>query len=259
MSESLDKTSASIVSGQSTTSSQTSEFGFNSAIGESETSSSPPPLPDSVIKSPPLSRKEQQEQGKTPAILKPLPPSTIDHHYNDKPPPTWAFIVGHARYFAKSSLQFIFKDNNLPLLINIIYHLVAARSLILKPWKTVTRYITISPTLPSSSSPLRFQIEQTTAIAMDSFRALGVLHLALGVLSALALKERRQSSERSALLVLTLSSIGQTWAHLNAYWKSTGSQYTYKALQEVGSSNIIMTLISAIALSKTVRRTGRII
>jgi hypothetical protein len=94
---------------------------------------------------------------------------------------------------------------------------------------------------------------------MDSFRAMGVLHLALGLLSALALKERRQSSERSALLVLTLSSIGQTWAHFNAYWKSTGSQYTYKALQEVGASNIFMMAISTIALSKTVRRTGRIV
>jgi hypothetical protein len=180
----------------------------------------------------------------------------LDH---DRAPPLWAFINGHARYFAKTSLQFIFKDNNLPLLINIIYHLLAARTLILKPGRTVTRYVNIPPTLPTASSALRYQIEQTTAVAMDSFRAMGVLHLALGLLSALALKERRQSSERSALLVLTLSSIGQTWAHFNAYWKNTGSQYTYKALQEVGASNIFMMAISTIALSKTVRRTGRIL
>jgi hypothetical protein len=260
MSESLDMSTASMLSSEHqshTSHSQSSSIYSTGGIQESNTSS-PPPLPESIIESPPLSRKQQKEQGKTPPTLPPLPVDYQHSNSGDKSPPTRAFIMGHARYFAKTSLQFIFKDNNLPLLINIIYHLVAARSLIFKPFKTVTRYVTIQPILLSSSSPLRYQIEQTTAIAMDSFRALGVLHLALGVLSALALKERRQSSERSALLVLTLSSIGQTWAHFNAYWKTTGSQYTLKALQEVGGSNIIMLLISIIALSKTVKRTGRI-
>lgn len=244
MSKSLDMSTASIISKLSQ--SQTSEY---------SESSSPPSLPKTIIDSPPLSRKEQVEQGKTPAVLKPLPVDIID----DKAPPTRAFILGHARYFAKTSLQFIFKDNNLPLLINFIYHLIVARSLILKPSKTVVRYVIIPPTLSSSSSPLRYQIEQTIAIATDSFRSLGVLHLALGVLSALALKERRQSTERSALLVLTLSAIGQTWAHFDAYWRHTGSQYTYKALKEVGSSNIFITLISLVALSKTIKRTGKLI
>lgn len=222
-------------------------------------SSEPPSLPSSVIQSPPLSRKEQLKQGKTPPSLPPLPIVDHDEQSYHKAPSTWAFMKGHAKYFAKTSLQFVFKDNNLPLLINVIYHLLAARALIAKPLKTVERYVNIPPILPTASNPLRYQIEQTTAIAKDSFRALGVLHLALGFLSLLALKERRQSSERSALLVLTLSSVGQTWAHFHAYWKTSGSRYTYKALQEIGSSNIIVTLISAIALSKTVRRTGRIL
>lgn len=267
MSESLDMSTASMLSSSEHRSStesqsqQSSVYSNTSDIQDSNTSS-PPPLPESITKSPPLSRKQQLEQGKTPPSLPPLPPLPIvDSHYhnNDKPPPTWAFIMGHARYFAKTSLQFIFKDNNLPLLINIIYHLVAARSLLFKSFKTVTRYVSIPTSLPSSSSPLRFQIEQATAIAMDTFKTLGVLHLSLGLLSALALKERRQSSERNALLVLTVASVGQTWAHFHAYWRATGSQYTLKALQEVGGSNIIMTLISTIALSKTVKRTGRII
>ncbi|KAI9363756.1 hypothetical protein BD770DRAFT_308102, partial [Pilaira anomala] len=174
-------------------------------------------------------------------------------------PSTRDFMIGHAKYFAKTSLRFIFKDNNLPLLINMMYHLIAARSLLLKPSKTVERYITIPSISPSSSLPLRYQIEQTAAISIDSFQTMGVYHFALGLLSAIALKERRQASERSALLVLTLSSVGQTWAHFNAYWNSTGSRYTYKALQEVGSSNVFISLISAIALTKTVRRTGRFI
>lgn len=245
MSESLDMSTASMISNLS-----------QSETSESSGSSSPPSLPKSIIDSPPLSRKEHIEQGKTPVILKPLPVVDI---ITDKAPPTWAFIVGHARYFAKTSLRFIFKDNNLPLLVNIIYHLIAARSLILKPSKTVVRYVFIPPTLSSTSSSLRYQIEQTAAIATDSFRSLGVFHLALGVLSALALKERRQATERSALLVLTLSAVGQTWAHFDAYWKHTGSQYTFKALQEIGSSNIFVTLINLVALSKTVKRTGKLI
>lgn len=245
MSESLDMSTASMVSNLS-----------QSQTSNSSGSSSPPSLPKSIINSPPLTRKEQTEQPKTPVLLKPLP---VVDNTTDRAPPTWAFIVGHARYFAKTSLRFIFKDNNLPLLINVIYHLIAARSLILKPSKTVVRYVFIPPTLSTSSSPLRYQIEQTTAIATDSFRSLGVLHLALGVASALALKDRRQSTERSALLVLTISAIGQTWAHFDAYWKHTGSQYTYQALKEVGSSNIFITLISLVALSKTVKRTGKLI
>jgi hypothetical protein len=178
--------------------------------------------------------------------------------HNNKPPPTWHFIKGHIRYFLKTALEFIFKDNNLPLLINIIYHLVAARALVGRPWKTVSRYLSIPPS-PAAHSALKHQIEQTTSIAMDAFRAQGMLHVALATLSALALKERRQSSERSALLVLTLASVGQTWAHLSAYWKSSSQQYTLKALQEVGASDMFVTLISSIALSKTVRRTGRLV
>lgn len=182
----------------------------------------------------------------------------VDIHEPDhnKPPPTWHFIQGHARYFFKTAIQFIFKDNNLPLLINVIYHLIAARTLVGKPWRTVSRYLSIPPA-PVSHSALKHQIERTTAIAMDAFRVQGMLHIALAMLSGLALKERRQSSERSALLVLTLASMGQTWAHASAYWKS--QQYTLKALQEVGASDVFVTLISSIALCKTVRRTGRFV
>lgn len=238
MSESLDMSTASVIS-ESSPSLQSSEY-----------SDSPPSLPKSIIESSFSQSQTFPIQPRLPIVID----EPIDESHSRR-----AFFKGHAKYFAKTSLQFIFKDNNLPLLINLVYHLIAARSLLLKPLKTVDRYISIPSISPSSSLPLRYQIEQTASVAVDSFKALGVLHFALGVLSALALKERRQSSERSALLVLTLSSIGQTWTHFNAYWKSTGSQYTYKALQEVGGSNLFITMISAIALSKTVRRTGRLI
>ncbi|KAI9280098.1 hypothetical protein BY458DRAFT_431209 [Sporodiniella umbellata] len=184
--------------------------------------------------------------------VEPLPIST-------GPPSTWAFIRGHAKHCAKSALKFVFKDNNLPLLINMIYHLAAARTLVARPWKTTNRYISIASPLKTTSRPLRQQIEQTTAVAVDIFRTLGVMHFALGILSALALKERRQSSERSALTILALTSIGHTWAYLSAYMQRTGSQYTLKAIREVGSSNIVVMVMSIIALSKTIKRTGRFI
>lgn len=225
---------------------------------------------DSMIESPPTPPKESQYVNK-PQEYRPLHTLPVissgqieeqDEGEEDKilvkQPSTLAFIKGHGRYFLKSALQFIFKDNNLPLLINLIYHLVAARALLNKPWRTVIRYLGIPPT-PKPNSALKHQIEQTTSIAIDLFRTQGVFHLAMGALAALALKERRQSSERSALFVLTLSSVGQTWSHFNAYWKSSHQQYNLKALQEVGGSDLLVTLISAIALSKTARRTGRLI
>jgi hypothetical protein len=229
------------------------------------------PINDSMIESPPTPPKESQYVNK-PKEYQPLHtlPVISSGHIEEgekeddddgiivRQPSTLAFIKGHGRYFLKSALQFIFKDNNLPLLINLIYHLVVARALLNKPWKTVIRYLGIPPT-PKPNSALKHQIEQTTSIAIDLFRTQGVFHLAMGALAALALKERRQSSERSALFVLTLSSVGQTWSHFNAYWKSSHQQYNLKALQEVGGSDLLVTLISTIALSKTARRTGRLI
>lgn len=185
-------------------------------------------------------------------VLEPLPVDT-------RPPSSWAFIKGHTKYCAKSALNFIFKDNNLPLLINMIYHFTAARALITRPWKTTNRYIYIASPVDTTSRSLRYQIEQTTAVAVDTFRALGVMHFALGLLSALALKERRASSERSALTVLTMASIGHAWAYMSAYWQKTGSQYTLDAIREVGTSNILVMLMSVVALSKTIKRTNKFI
>jgi hypothetical protein len=230
MSESLDMSYASFVSNET-----------NSQLLENQVET--PPSPPSA--------SETSQLWISQDALPPLPQPV------NRAPSTAAFIKGHAQYFVKSAVQFIFKDNNLPLLINLVYHLIAARALLGKPWKTVTRYLSIPPT-PKSSANLKFQIEQTTSIAMDAFKAQGALHLAFAALAGLALKERRQSSERSALLVLTLSAFGQTWAHVNAYWKSN-QQYTLKALQEVCTSDLFITFISAFALSKTVKRTGKLL
>ncbi|KAI9486888.1 MAG: hypothetical protein EXX96DRAFT_474891 [Benjaminiella poitrasii] len=216
---------------------------------------------DDSLPTPPHDSQTIAKKPWTPAERRPLHtlPELDNRNTLSSPPSNWALFKGHTHHFLKATLKFIFKDNNLPLLINIVYHLIAARALLARPWKTVTRYLSIPPTPAASHSALRHQIERTTSLAMDGFRVQGIYHLALGCLGALALKERRQSTERSALLVLTLSAVGQAWTHLRAYWKSDHQLYTLKALQEVGSSDLFIALISSVALVKTIRRTGRLV
>ncbi|KAI8364945.1 hypothetical protein BD560DRAFT_402534 [Blakeslea trispora] len=172
-------------------------------------------------------------------------------------PPLIAFIKGHVKHLMSSMLEFVFKDNNLPLIINIVYRLLVAKMLITRSSKSVSRYLNIPSTVTlATHSPLRHQIEQTNLVATDTFRTQGVLHLALGLLSILALKERRLSSERSALLVLTLASAGQAWSHTNTYWKSK-QHYTIRVLHEVCLPEICVAMVNSIALSKTIKRSGR--
>ncbi|KAJ8664044.1 hypothetical protein O0I10_000322 [Lichtheimia ornata] len=146
---------------------------------------------------------------------------------------------------------YIFKDNNLPLLVNLIYHLAAARSLMLRPNRTIDRYIQV----PVSMQREKKHVVAATTLATDSLRMVGVMHLALGLLAGLALKERRIAAERSALLVLTLASAGQAWAHARGYWESS-RYYTLRAIQEIGSLDTGVLFITAVALSKTARRSG---
>ncbi|KAI9494722.1 hypothetical protein BDB00DRAFT_735378, partial [Zychaea mexicana] len=151
----------------------------------------------------------------------------------------------------------VFKDNNLPLILNIIYHAAAARSLIAEPWLLVNRYIKVPIIQQQQSQQAHRPVLAAANLATDALRAVGAMHAALGLLAALALKERHIRAERSALLILTLASLGQTWAHGRAYW--TNSKYSLRALQEVGSLDSLVFVVSSIALVKTVRRTGRLL
>ncbi|KAI8371624.1 uncharacterized protein BYT42DRAFT_474913, partial [Radiomyces spectabilis] len=156
---------------------------------------------------------------------------------------------------------YVFKDNNLPLLLNIIYHLVAARTLLSKPQGAVVRYTVqphINPAIAASNGR-RILPQTSSAIqTIDAYRAIGATHLAFATLAALALKERRIASERLALVVLSVTSMGQTASHAYAYWRSQ-QQYTLKALQEIGGLDACITVITAIALSNTVSRTGKLL
>ncbi|CAO3618929.1 unnamed protein product [Cunninghamella blakesleeana] len=179
------------------------------------------------------------------------------------------FIVGHIRSFSIMFSRFMFKDNNLTLLLNIIGHLLAARQLWGKPKASVARYTNIisrSSTLNNHTSALSSSLTSSssstlsssaiTTLMMDQFRGMGVLHLALGCLAALALKERRLSTERTALWVLAISSWGQSYVQAKAYLTSP-SLYTLNALRELGTLNGLLTIITTIALKNTIRRTGR--
>ncbi|KAI9009322.1 hypothetical protein CLU79DRAFT_775150 [Phycomyces nitens] len=253
MSDTLDMSTASLVSQQSEPDIDDSVIHSNqSSFQQSYSSESQPSSPLSVL---PVSqytidtaRLEQLAAMDGSVSLESLPAvPTVPFVAappistpSSSPWPTWSTVFN-------SIVHYIFRDNNLPLLINIIYHLMAARVLIGSPTKTSKRYLTTFKSI----------VEPSKSLATDAFRMIGIMHLAFGLLAGLALKERKVASERSALLVLTLVSAGQAWAHGRAY-AAQSKQYTLKALQEIGLLDIMIVMVSSVAWSKTVRRTGRV-
>ncbi|ORZ25824.1 hypothetical protein BCR42DRAFT_400999 [Absidia repens] len=177
-------------------------------------------------------------------------PSDKTGDTNKQRPPLRQLIWGHARSFSFMLGRFMFKDNNLPLILNIMGHLLAARQLWGKSKSSVARYTNIQQQQGSLSG--------TAALVADQFKSIGVLHLSLGLLAGLALKERRLSTERTALWVLSVAAWSQSFVQGKAYLQSP-TMYTLKALQEWGALNGILTVITTIALRNTMRRTGRII
>ena len=191
------------------------------------------------------SRAVKAIEGKVPLPVSPL---------NPVPTSRTAYLWSTFRSFLGRILHIVFKDNNLPLILNIIYHAAAARSLIGEPWLLVNRYIKV-PVIQQQPQQHR-PILAAANLATDALRAIGVMHMALGLLATLALKERRIRTEQSTLLVLTLAALGQTWAHARAYWNS---KYSVRAIQEIGSLDSLVFVVSSIALVKTIRRTGQLL
>jgi hypothetical protein len=91
------------------------------------------------------------------------------------------FVKGHLKSLTTATFIFLFQDNNISLLLNLIYH------------STRTRLV---------------QANKRSA------RDRGILHLCLALLSALALGKRKRVSKRSAFFVLSLCSVGHV---LNAH------------------------------------------
>ncbi|KAL0097198.1 hypothetical protein J3Q64DRAFT_1828410 [Phycomyces blakesleeanus] len=250
MSDTLDMSTASLVS-------QQSELDIDDSVIHSNHSSfqqsySPPSQPTSPLSVLPVSqytintaRLEQLAAMDGSVSLESLPPAPVAAPLPIPTAPSSAWPTW--RTVLSAIVDFIFRDNNLPLLINLIYHLAAARVLIGSPTKTSKRYLVTFRTI----------VEPSKTLATDAFRMIGVMHLAFGLLAGLALKERKVASERSALLVLALVSTGQAWAHGRAY-AAQSRQYTFKALQEIGLLDAVIVMVSSVAWTKTVRRTGRV-
>ncbi|CDS11561.1 hypothetical protein LRAMOSA03824 [Lichtheimia ramosa] len=250
MSDSLDMSTASLVSQPSRSLSDSAHDVMQAPSLSSSIPSMPsPPSPRSLV----LTESESRQQPTD------IPyPEVNDNHSSPssssiapKRTSTAASIWIMIRTALGKVAYYIFKDNNLPLLVNLAYHLAAARSLMLRPNRTIDRYIQV----PVSMKQEKKHVLAATTLATDSLRLVGVMHLALGLLAGLALKERRIAAERSALLVLTLASAGQAWAHARGYWESS-SYYTLRAIQEIGSLDTAVLFITTVALSKTARRSG---
>jgi hypothetical protein len=71
-------------------------------------------------------------------------------------------------------------------------------------------------------------------------------------LAALALTDRR-STERTALWVLAFVAWARTYHHLRA-----PGLYTWTALQDLGTTNAILAIVTSIALRNTIQRTGKV-
>lgn len=133
--------------------------------------------------------------------------------------------------------HYLFKDNNLPLLLNVAGHLLTAKRLCRST--AVTRYTTAT-----TSSPW----------VGDLCRHIGALHLSQACLAALVLKDRQpRSTERSALWVLAFVAWVRTYHHIRG-----SSLYTWAALQDLGATNATLAVVTSIALRNTIQRTGKV-
>lgn len=146
---------------------------------------------------------------------------------SEQRPSRRALILGHAKSLLFVVIRFALKNNNWVLLINLVHHLWNARRLILN-----NRHV--------------------QWWSKDAARALGAMHLAFATLTGLALRERRRSVDRSALLVLLLAAVGQAWSYLTAYWRSG-----VRALRTTGLVDTAVFAITSVAFSKTLRPSAR--
>jgi hypothetical protein len=159
---------------------------------------------------------------------------------------TMSFLSGHVHSFVIALIRFMFKNNNLPLLINLVHHSAAARYLLATPYTLLRRYTQ--------------QSHQTVVapVATDVLRSVGGLHLSLAGLSLLSLKHRDLKIEQMSLIVLSIANISQLWAYSMAYWRVAG-RWNIRALREVGLLEMIASIISIIAYAKSARKTRKIL
>jgi len=171
------------------------------------------------------------------------PPKPVNRR---NPVSTKSFISGHVQSFAAALLRFIFRNNNLPLLINLLHHSAAARYLLAAPYTLLKRYTQ--------------QSHQTVVapVATDVLRSAGGLHLALASLSLLSLKHRDLKIEQMSLIVLSIANISQLWAHAIAYWRVAG-RWNIRTLREIGLLELLASTVSIIAYANSARKSRKIL
>jgi hypothetical protein len=163
-----------------------------------------------------------------------------------RPASTMSLISGHARSFVTAMIQFIFKNNNLPLLLNLLHHSIAARYLLTAPYSLLRRYIQQS------------HHTVVAPVATDMLRSLGGLHMSLAGLSLLSLINRELKIEQMSLTVLSIANITQLWAHSMAYWRASG-RWNIRALREIGLLEMVASAVSIIAFAKSAAKSRKLI
>ncbi|KAL0076102.1 hypothetical protein J3Q64DRAFT_1608576, partial [Phycomyces blakesleeanus] len=107
---------------------------------------------------------------------------------DERPPSRQALLWGHFKYMTIAFVRFALKHSHLALLINLFHHSWNARSFLVSA--------------------------RHSRIDRDRLGTMGSMHLAFAVLSGLTLRDRKKTTEHSALLVLTIAALGQAWSHI---------------------------------------------
>ncbi|ORZ00127.1 hypothetical protein BCR43DRAFT_484715 [Syncephalastrum racemosum] len=165
----------------------------------------------------------------------------------ERAPSRRQLLWGHIKSLSLAVIRFVLKNNNWALTINLLHHLWRARTLFIQPYKRTLRAV-------AKGEPQRW----AKYAWRDAVRLMGAMHLFFAMLTGFALKRHRVSTDRSALLLLALASIGQSTSRASAYWRS-GATYTLRALRDAGLLDAIVFFVTSIAFSKTARRTGRLL
>ncbi|ORY89865.1 hypothetical protein BCR43DRAFT_499614 [Syncephalastrum racemosum] len=183
-------------------------------------------------------RDDEEEEGIGEGPIKPLPVLPSDGGGG------W---YGQLRRLIYTLGHVMFRDNMLPLLLNVVYHGLAARALLARSDEPAQRTIR----MPVNNGVNQRVVMSAVHVAADALRALGTMHLALALVPVLALKEKRLNDERNALMVLTAASIGRVWAEARSIYHRGAA---WRALREVGSFDTLMLFVSLVALVKSLRR-----
>ncbi|CAG8565836.1 5496_t:CDS:1 [Paraglomus brasilianum] len=181
-------------------------------------------------------------------------------------PSTIRLVLGHLLSFLEFLLFKLFESNNLPLVLNFIYHGFLARQFT----RHSNRYLqkNMSEAKPETLGFLTrlFKRHSNTSlpqtnppqIAVDLLEYLGGVQLALSLLSLLALRltDKALSSQKVVLLVLAAADGTRTWFDVK-HWRN--GTWNGNILREIASGSLLFTLMNVIAYISSVRKSGALL